>query len=632
MKKIALITNGQARYMTHERLHGYRRYISDHNSDIDLYIFHCFGNFSQDQSYNVGEYNIFRLPRLSDFDGILLDLALIPDHELKEEVIIRARRASVPVISFLDKVPDLYFSGIDNYHAICTLMEHLITEHGCTKLNYVGGIIRNQENQQRFLAYKDTLKKHGIAFEPDRIYELNYEVETGLKAFTVFQERGLLPEAFVCANDNIAAGVCLAAQDAGYSVPGDFLVTGFDNTTKSINFYPPITTVEFSKAHIMYNALGLLADVWNGTAKSSQVFSPTRCIYRESSGCTSLFPADPGKYVSSQIMAEVRQGDMLNWMMDLDRFLLDCTSFTELAEHLHTWLSTHGCGNLSLLMNPDIFLREKIDALAEIPDDLYLDFGYPKQMTVVYPCSGNEAGELDLSTGKLLPEVSESDIPNVYFFVPVHFRKREIGYLVLENCDYLLTHQFLFETLNTFRTSIEALYGKLILQKKNRQLSQLYIHDSLTGLYNRMAYEKLALPVFNQYMKSKKPVGIMFIDADHLKYINDTFGHDMGNLAISSIASVIRQHCPANSVSMRYGGDEFVCVIPDYDQTQMQKLKQNLLDSLATLSRNSRMAFPIEASIGFVVADDSVFSLNDYINLADEKMYAEKKERKATRQ
>ena len=198
MKKIALITNGQARYLTHEWLHGYRRYISDHNSDIDLYIFHCFGNFSQDQSYNVGEYNIFRLPRLSDFDGILLDLALIPDHELKEEVIIHARRASVPVISFLDKVPDLYFSGIDNYHAICTLMEHLITEHGCTKLNYVGGIIGNYENQQRFLAYRDTLSKHGIPFDPNRIYEHNYEVETGLRAFAAFQDKELLPDAFVC--------------------------------------------------------------------------------------------------------------------------------------------------------------------------------------------------------------------------------------------------------------------------------------------------------------------------------------------------------------------------------------------------------------------------------------------------
>ena len=166
--------------------------------------------------------------------------------------------------------------------------------------------------------------------------------------------------------------------------------------------------------------------------------------------------------------------------------------------------------------------------------------------------------ELDRSKVSLLPHTVVSAKQNVYFISPVHFRECEIGYLVLENCDYLLDHQFLFETLNTFRTSIEALYGKLILRKKNRQLSQLYIHDSLTGLYNRMAYEKLALPVFNQYMKIKKPVGIMFIDADHLKYINDTFGHDMGNLAISSIASVIRQHCPANSVSMRYGGDEFV--------------------------------------------------------------------------
>ena len=630
MKKIALITNGQARYLTHEWLHGYRRYISDHNSDIDLYIFHCFGNFSQDQSYNVGEYNIFRLPRLSDFDGILLDLALIPDHELKEEVIIRARRASVPVISFLDKVPDLYFSGIDNYHAICTLMEHLITEHGCTKLNYVGGIIGNYENQQRFLAYRDTLSKHGIPFDPNRIYEHNYEVETGLRAFAAFQDKELLPEAFVCANDNIAAGVCLAAQEAGFSVPDNFLVTGFDNATRAINFYPPITTVEFSKAHIMYNALGLLADVWNGTAKSSQVFSPTRCIYRESSGCTSLFPADPGKYVSSQIMAEVHQGDMLNWMMDLDRFLLDCNSFTELADHLHTWLTEHNCGSLYLLMNTDIFMLENVEQLPEVPDTIYKSIGYPDRMTVVYPHTSGSA-QLNLSAGELLPDTGNSEDTHIYLFAPVHFREREIGYLILENCDYLTRHQFLFETLRTFGTAIEALYGKLILRKKTKQLSQLYIHDPLTGLYNRMAYEKLALPLFQKCMGESRSVGILFIDADHLKYINDNFGHDMGNLAISNIASVIQRHCPLNAITMRYGGDEFVCVIPGTDQQQLVLLEQQITDSLSGLSENNLFDFPIEASIGFVIADNPELSLNDYINLADEKMYAVKKARRAAR-
>lgn len=88
----------------------------------------------------------------------------------------------------------------------------------------------------------------------------------------------------------------------------------------------------------------------------------------------------------------------------------------------------------------------------------------------------------------------------------MHFREREIGYLILENCDYLTEHQFLFETLRTFVTAIEALYGKLILRKKTKQLSQLYIHDSLTGLYNRMAYEKLALPLFQKCMgESRSP-------------------------------------------------------------------------------------------------------------------------------
>lgn len=48
----------------------------------------------------------------------------------------------------------------------------------------------------------------------------------------------------------------------------------------------------------------------------------------------------------------------------------------------------------------------------------------------------------------------------------MHFREREIGYLILENCDYLTEHQFLFETLRTFVTAIEALYGKLILRKR----------------------------------------------------------------------------------------------------------------------------------------------------------------------
>lgn len=633
MKKIALITDGWKRYVTYAWVQGYRRYASQYHLDTDLYVFQSFGNFNTDEGYNSGEYNITRLPDLRTFDGIILDLSNVSDASLKESFLARVRESGVPAISLLEDLPGLYYSGLDNLTDFSILVEHLITEHGCRKLNYVGGSPRNQENQKRLLAYRKTLEKHGILFEPERVIERSFEIKTGIRAFTEFQQKDLLPEAFVCANDNIAVGVCLTAREAGFSIPEDFLVTGFDNEDKASYCNPRITTADFSKTEIMYHAMELLVDIWNGQTDRRCTYTQAVHIFQESCRCMSECPPDRGQYIIKRILSETRQSDMQNWMIDLNRFLLDCTSYTNLTSHMQMWLHEHQFGNLYLLMNPDIFHLEKVDILPEIPDDIYRCVGYPDKMTVVHPVSDTEAVmQLSITDGHLLPDITRTGDQNIFVFAPLHFREREVGYVVLQNCDYLLDYQFLFKMLNSFRTALESLYNKLVLCKKNKQLSQLYIHDSLTGLYNRMAYEKLALPLFQKYMQKKKHLGILFVDADHLKYINDNFGHDMGNLAIRSIASAIHKSCPVGSVCMRYSGDEFVCVIPDFDLPRMHQLEKTILHALEEISDVSRFPFPLEASIGSVIADDAVFSLNDYINLADQKMYASKKARKAARE
>ena len=619
--------------MTYAWVQGYRRYASQYHLDTDLYVFQSFGNFNTDEGYNSGEYNITRLPDLRTFDGIILDLSNVSDASLKESFLARVRESGIPAISLLEDLPGLYYSGLDNLTDFSILVEHLITEHGCRKLNYVGGSPRNQENQKRLLAYRKTLEKHGILFEPERVIERSFEIKTGIRAFTEFQQKDLLPEAFVCASDNIAVGVCLAAREAGFSIPEDFLVTGFDNEDKASYCNPRITTADFSKTEIMYHAMELLVDIWNGQTDRRCTYTQAVHIFQESCRCMSECPPDRGQYIIKRILSETRQSDMQNWMIDLNRFLLDCTSYTNLTSHMQMWLHEHQFGNLYLLMNPDIFHLEKVDILPEIPDDIYRCVGYPDKMTVVHPVSDTEAVmQLSITDGHLLPDITRTGDQNIFVFAPLHFREREVGYVVLQNCDYLLDHQFLFKMLNSFRTALESLYNKLVLCKKNKQLSQLYIHDSLTGLYNRMAYEKLALPLFQKYMQKKKHLGILFVDADHLKYINDNFGHDMGNLAIRSIASAIHKSCPVGSVCMRYGGDEFVCVIPDFDLPRMHQLEKTILHALEEISDVSRFPFPLEASIGSVIADDAVFSLNDYINLADQKMYASKKARKAARE
>ena len=146
-----------------------------------------------------------------------------------------------------------------------------------------------------------------------------------------------------------------------------------------------------------------------------------------------------------------------------------------------------------------------------------------------------------------------------------------------------------------------------------------------------MAYEKLALPLFQQYMQKGRPVGILFADADHLKYINDTFGHDMGNLEIRGIADGIRKVFPPEAVSMRYGGDEFVVLLPGCEKAQAESLKAAFLKALDEISKSLHAEFDVEASIGYEVVLCGEKSLNECINNADEKMYQFKKARKAQR-
>ena len=131
----------------------------------------------------------------------------------------------------------------------------------------------------------------------------NYEIETGIQAFSTFKEKNLLPDAFVCVNDNTAVGVCLAAKEAGYSIPGDFLVTGFDNEDKASYYEPRITTVGFSKADIMENALLMLEKIWNGNAEETYIYAPFTYVFQESCGCVSQNPPDRGEYVIKRIVA-----------------------------------------------------------------------------------------------------------------------------------------------------------------------------------------------------------------------------------------------------------------------------------------------------------------------------------------
>lgn len=153
--------------------------------------------------------------------------------------------------------------------------------------------------------------------------------------------------------------------------------------------------------------------------------------------------------------------------------------------------------------------------------------------------------------------------------------------------------------------------------------------DALTKLYNRRGFETQLSQLMNNNTMSGVSALVM-IDADGLKEINDTYGHEMGDIYLQKIANIINNFGIKGSLSARFGGDEFVLLLYEYDdEDEMNNTLKTLAyiqeHSSAYLGKNLRV--PLKFSMGYSVTTGK-FELQTLLKEADAKMYENKRERK----
>ena len=146
MKKIAMLTDGWKRMVTYAWVDGMVSRIHELDEDICIYQYNCYGNWRREKKYNFGEYNIFRLPDLNRFDGVIVDCNFTSDKERLQELSEMLRKVEVPVISIGHPMDNCYYVGIDNSTPLKNLIEHLYKDHGCTRFLYAGGPKGHYEN------------------------------------------------------------------------------------------------------------------------------------------------------------------------------------------------------------------------------------------------------------------------------------------------------------------------------------------------------------------------------------------------------------------------------------------------------------------------------------------------------
>jgi diguanylate cyclase (GGDEF)-like protein len=158
------------------------------------------------------------------------------------------------------------------------------------------------------------------------------------------------------------------------------------------------------------------------------------------------------------------------------------------------------------------------------------------------------------------------------------------------------------------------------LRQAEHKARQLAVTDSLTGLSN---YRRLMTTLTDEIKRSQRterPLAVMLLDLDGLKRVNDGHGHLVGNRALCRVADALRASVRATDTVVRFGGDEFACVLPDTPEAGAADLAKRLGDRLALDLEEPRLS----VSVGWAVYPRDGASAEPLLSVADRTLYAAK--------
>jgi len=194
------------------------------------------------------------------------------------------------------------------------------------------------------------------------------------------------------------------------------------------------------------------------------------------------------------------------------------------------------------------------------------------------------------------------ELPYIYFFISLFFILI-ILIIYKQTKLYILSHE---------------------LSKKNVQLRDLAERDHLTKLYNRRSFETIAKEQMALAQREKENTAILIIDIDNFKSINDTYGHHIGDIVLCSLADLMTQYKRESDVVVRYGGEEFLILLPNTSLTGAKHYSEMLKKEIEqTVIETKERDLKITVSMGLtmVTLKDNIQSA---VNRADKGLYISK--------
>lgn len=612
------------------------------NSSVTIYTCDAWGYTTT--RFNEGEINIFNLINFSDFDGFILHGDTLQNRALASSIAEKIAKAKIPGVSIEKDYSGLLTAGIENMNGISEIVDHLVTVHGLFNINFVSGPSENGDSELRLQSFRETMKSNHLEVKDDQIFVGDYHPSSGEAAVSHWiEESGKnmcnMPQAIICANDEMAIGAANALKEAGYRVPEDVAVTGYDNITSGKVYTPALTTVERPMFELGELAYDMLRNKIQKSGRGDSIFLPGNAIFRESCGCKLGEEASEMQNATVKRKYVNRKMHSITFAEILKSSAAEFTAtsqYGKLYEAVRKYVLMAGIKSFYLCVDADGFKEKELSGMPESNVNEESRTTYAKRMKAAVAIRNGEDILLPTFHSKdLLPEScfdKDEDKGRFYVVIPLHFQNICFGYCVVGDSAMSVTSELFHLFVLNISNALQNIYQQNQLSSAIAKLSKLWIYDSLTGVMNRAGFERFSDNVVEEAKLKKKDLMVLFLDLDSLKTVNDSFGHNEGDIFIRSMGEILLKIHRHGELLMRYGGDEFVLLGYGYDDEAANEYMKDIQAAMDKYNELSTRPFTLSASMGYALAGyDSGFLLDDLIKRADENMYIAKMKKKALR-
>ncbi|MBQ7158289.1 MAG: GGDEF domain-containing protein [Treponema sp.] len=632
MKKIALLVQDlDSDYFTF-MVDGAKRYCDEHGYQLHIYIIR--GKNWSHGSFDYQYYAAVKLATKENLDGILLATNTYCQNAPESKRVALVKEFSyLPLVSIGAIIPGVSSVVSDNKAAFKQLLNHLADDHQKKSIVLMMPVSTSVDIIVRRQAFEEFLRERGIPLDDKKIIYADYTYEDSRESLMhVCPDKGSVYfDAIVTCSDDLAFGCIAYFREIGVSVPDDVVVTGFDNQRRCLYSNPELTSIDQQIALLAYNAAELLDKQFSDATVQPETLSvPSIPLFRESCGCPhSQTQEDMRNRFDTEELILHRKEVVAHFHFFLQEMQASL-SLTEFKRLLIRNLRDYGIGSCVICLYDDPIYYGKNDNFV-LPDSAKVLIAFSTQGKYEYLESSVTNPKTQMVPEDFLFEPGKPVVVSSLFNTSFQY-----GYVAytpgfIEPRMY----ELIFSATGIALASNRLLSLKDAETKKladvNENLKTASVTDALTGVFNRGGFMKYGSKAIKAAVKEGRSGAVIFGDMDHLKVINDEFGHDMGDVAIRAEVAVLRKMLRDSDVIGRLGGDEFAIVAPGLTESGFMHLVTRIEAEADAYNRTSGHPFTLSISLGMSIFTPDDYDLGCMLKKADERQYEQKRLHHRTR-